>query len=189
MESFMKIVIRVTAVLALVLAAIAFAATQWRTDPPQSKVSFSGTQAGAGFDGVFERFTANIQFDPKDLASSRFDVTIELKSVNTKDKDRDETLLSADFFDVKKWPNGHYVADKFTDKGNGKFSATGKLTLRDQTREVPIEFTFQPDASGAWLKGSAQIKRLDFGVGQGEWKDTSWVGNDVKVQFSLHLQK
>jgi polyisoprenoid-binding protein YceI len=53
---------------------------------------------------------------------------------------------------------------------------------------VPIDFTFENKDGGAWLKGTAKIKRLDFGVGQGEWKDTSAVGNDVQVRFALRLK-
>jgi polyisoprenoid-binding protein YceI len=54
---------------------------------------------------------------------------------------------------------------------------------------VPIEFTFEKQPSGAWLKGGTTLKRLDFGVGQGEWKDTETVGNDVKVRFALLLKQ
>ena len=51
-----------------------------------------------------------------------------------------------------------------------------------------IEFTFDSKDGAAWLKGTAKIKRLDFGVGQGEWKDTSTVGNEVQVRFALRLK-
>jgi polyisoprenoid-binding protein YceI len=57
----------------------------------------------------------------------------------------------------------------------------GKLTLRNVTREVPITF----EVDGKSLKGSAQLKRLDFGVGQGDWQDTEWVANEVEVGFVL----
>jgi len=173
----------------LVVAGVVFAATPWKTEPKQSTLSFIGTQAGAEFTGAFQKFTADIQFDPKDLATSRFNVTVEVKSVNSKDKERDDIIRSADLFSADKWPTARYVADKFTDKGGGKFTGIGKLTLRDVTREVPIEFTHQADANGAWLKGTAKLKRLDFGVGQGEWKDTQWVNNEVRIEFSLRLQK
>ena len=84
--------------------------------------------------------------------------------------------------------SAQYVADKFTSAGANKYSATGKLTLRNVTKDVPIEFTFDSKDGTAWLKGTAKIKRLDFGVGQGEWKDTSTVGNDVQVRFALRLK-
>lgn len=171
------------------LLGIAVAATQWTMQPKQSKLTFTGNQAGAPFQAVFEKFTADIKFDPADLTGSHFDVTIDLASVNSGDSERDETIKSADLFGVKQWPSGRYVAGKFSDKGGGKFSATGKLTLRNVTRDVPIEFTFTDGKDGAWLKGSASLKRLDFGVGQGDWKDTSSVANEVKVGFALLLKK
>jgi polyisoprenoid-binding protein YceI len=174
--------------LTLVCAAMAVAATGWRLDPPQSRLSFTGTQAGAPFEGVFQQFTTDIRFDPADLPSSRFDVTIDLKSVDSKDKDRDSTIKGPDIFATERWPASHFLAEKFTDKGGGKYAAMGKLTLRNVSKDVPIEFTFQRDATGAWLKGGAALKRLDFGVGQGDWSSTEWVGNDVKIQFALKLK-
>jgi polyisoprenoid-binding protein YceI len=169
-------------------AMLAFAASQWSMQPKESKLTFVGEQAGAQFEGSFDKFTADIAFDPKDLAHSRFDVKIDTASVNTQDDERDTTIKSADLFDVKRFPSAQYVADKFTSAGANKYAATGKLTLRNVTRDVPIEFTFDSKDGAAWLKGTAKIKRLDFGVGQGEWKDTSTVGNDVQVRFALRLK-
>lgn len=171
------------------LASLAvLAATAWKTEPAQSQLSFTGKQAGAEFTAAFQKFSADIQFDPKSLDTSRFNVSIDLKSVNSKDKERDDTLRGADLFAVNKWPTARYVAEKFTDAGSGKFTGNGTLTIRDVTRNVPIEFNFTADAKGAWLKGSATLKRLDFGVGQGEWSSTEWVANDVRVNFALRLQ-
>lgn len=169
-------------------AMLAAAAAQWSMQPKESKLTFVGVQAGAQFEGSFDKFTADIRFDPKELAGSRFDVRIDSASVNTQDAERDATLKGADLFDVKRFPTARYVADKFTARGGDKYSATGKLTLRDVTRDVPVEFTFQSKDGGAWLKGAAKLKRLDFGVGQGEWQDTGTVGDEVQVRFALQLK-
>ena len=171
------------------LVTVSFAAVQWSMQPKDSQLTFVGTQAGAPFEGKFEKFTSDIKFDPKDLASSRFDVRIDTNSVNTRDGERDSTLKGADLFAVKQFPTAQYVAEKFTDKGQGQYSATGKLTLRNVTKDVPIEFTFEEKDGAAWLTGSASIKRLDFGVGHGDWKDTETVANEVKVKFALLLMK
>jgi polyisoprenoid-binding protein YceI len=177
------------AVAALVLSGVVFASAQWSMQPKDSELTFLATQAGAEFQGRFQKFNADISFDPQDLAGARFDVTIDLGSVSTQDSERDDTLRSDDLFAVKQYPSAHYIADKFTAKGGGKYAATGKLTLRNVTRDVPLEFTFEKQASGAWLKGGTSLKRLDFGVGQGEWKDTETVGNEVKVRFALLLKQ
>jgi polyisoprenoid-binding protein YceI len=171
------------------IAVHANAATNWVMDARQSTLKFAGTQAGAPFQGSFGKFTADINFDPADLATSRFDVSIDLGSVNTQDNDRDETIKGADFFAVSQWPRAHYVTQKISAKDTKTFVAIGKLTLRNITRDVPITFTFETKGDQAQLKGSAALKRLDFGVGQGEWKDTSSVADAVTVQFSLALKK
>ena len=172
----------------VLVVSLAFAAVQWSMQPKDSQLTFVGTQAGAQFEGKFEAFTADIKFDPNELAASRFDVQIDTASVNSRDSERDSTIKSSDLFAVKQYPTARYVAEKFAVKGNA-YTAAGKLTLRGVTKDVPIEFTFEENATGAWLKGSASIKRLDFGVGQGDWKDTETVANEVKVKFALLLKK
>jgi polyisoprenoid-binding protein YceI len=175
-------------ILTLVCGSVALAAHQWTLQPKESKLTFVGIQADAQFEGAFDRFNADIKFDPQDLAASRFDVTIDTASVDTRDSERDDAIKGEDLFAVKQFPTAHYVADKFTAKGGNKFTGLGKLTLRNVTRDVPIEFTFEQKNGSAWLRGSAQLKRLDFGVGQGDYKDTKDVGNDVKVSFVLLLK-
>ena len=83
------------------------------------------------------------------------------KATSTKDKDRDETLLGADFFAADKFPTAHYVAEKFADQGGGKYTANGKLTLRNVTKDVPVAFTYETKDGTSWLKGSAKLARLD----------------------------
>lgn len=173
----------------MLATSFAYAATQWILQPKQSELGFTAKQAGAAFQGKFERYNADIRFDPNDLATSRFEVKVDLASVDTGDAERDDILKGEDLFAVQKWPTATYVAEGFQHQGGAKFAARGKLTLRGVTRDVPIQFTFESNSTGAWLKGSATIKRLDFGVGQGEWKDTGAEGiaNEVQVRYALRL--
>jgi polyisoprenoid-binding protein YceI len=163
------------------------AAASYTADPQQSRLEFAGMQAGAEFKAAFHKFTAAVDFAPDALASSRFDVQIELNSVDSKDKDRDTTIRGPDIFDVAHWPTAHYLTRSFTKTANG-FTAIGALTLRGVTKDVPIDFQFTPGAAGAKLEGSAKLKRLDFGAGQGDWKSTEEVADAVKVSFSLVLK-
>lgn len=168
-------------------AAAAAATTSYTSDPQQSRLEFIGVQAGAEFKGVFHKFTATVEFAPEALASSRIDVQIDMNSVDSLDKDRDTTIRGKDVFDVAHYPTAHYATKSITKSGAG-FSAVGALTLHGVTRDVPIEFQFAPGAAGAKLSGSAKLNRLDFGVGQGDWKSTETVGDAVKINFSLVLK-
>jgi polyisoprenoid-binding protein YceI len=178
------------AVLASTLAGAAYgaeAAASYSADPQQSRLEFIGVQAGAEFKGVFHKFTAAVEFAPDALANSHFDVQIDMNSVDSMDKDRDTTIRGADIFDVAHSPTAHYVTRSFTKTATG-FSAVGALTLRGVTKDVPIDFQFTPSANGAKLEGTAKLKRLDFGAGQGDWKSTEWVADAVKVSFILALK-
>ena len=159
----------------------------YSADPQQSRLEFTGVQAGAEFKGSFHKFSADIEFAPDALASSRFDVQIDLKSVDSMDKDRDTTIRGPDIFDVAHFPAAHYVTRSFTKTATG-YAAVGALTLRGVTKDVPVDFQFTPAAAGAKLEGSAKLKRLDFGAGQGDWKSTEWVADAVKISFSLVLK-
>jgi polyisoprenoid-binding protein YceI len=168
-------------------AAAAAAAASYTSDPQPSRLEFVGHQAGAEFKGAFRKFTANVDFAPEALASSRIDVQIDMNSVDSLDKDRDTTIRGKDVFDVAHYPTAHYVTKSITKTAAG-FSAVGALTLHGVTRDVPIEFQFAPGAAGAKLSGSAKLNRLDFGVGQGDWKSTETVDDAVKINFSLVLK-
>ena len=162
-------------------------ATGYAADPQQSRLEFVGVQAGAEFKGAFRKFSADVEFAPDALASSRFDVQIDLKSVDSMDKDRDTTIRGPDIFDVAHYPTAHYVTRSFTKTAAG-YAAVGALTLRGVTKDVPVDFQFTQGATGAKLEGSAKLKRLDFGVGQGDWKSTEWVADTVQISFSLVLK-
>ena len=173
------------------LSAAVFAVTAhaagYVADPAGSKLEFVGVQAGAEFTGGFHKYTAAIDFAPEAPASGHFDVQIDLTSVDSKDKDRDQTIRGADIFDVAHFPTAHYVTKTITKTATG-FSATGSLTLRGVSKDVPIDFQFVSTGPQAKLDGTAKLKRLDFGVGQGDWKSTEWVADAVKINFSLLLK-
>ena len=168
-------------------AGAAAAAVAGYTSDPQSKLEFVGVQAGAEFKGVFHKFTAAVDFAPDTLAGSKIDVQIDMTSVDSLDKDRDNTIRGKDIFDVAHNPTAHYVTKSITKTASG-YAAVGSLTLRGVTKDVPIEFQFVPAAPGAKLTGTARLNRLDFGVGQGDWKSTETIGDAVKINFALVLK-
>ena len=172
--------------LSLLATAALAAPASYTADPAASKLEFSGMQAGAPFTGAFKTFSATVDFAADALDASKFDVQIDLASEDSKDKDRDQTIQGPDIFDVAKNPTAHYVTKSIV-KSGAAYSAQGSLTLHGVTREVPLAFTLSTGATPK-LEGTATLKRLDFGVGQGDWKSTEWVANEVKVSFSLSLK-
>jgi polyisoprenoid-binding protein YceI len=171
----------------LALSAAAASAASYTSDGSQSRLDFVGVQAGAEFKGTFHKFTATIDFSPDTLASAHLDVRIDPNSVDSSDSDRDKTIRGPDIFDVAHFPTAHYETRTISKTAAG-YTAIGSLTLRGVTKDVPIEFKFSQAAGGAKLDGTATLKRLDFGAGQGDWKSTEWIGDVVKISFSLVLK-
>ncbi|KZC19287.1 MULTISPECIES: YceI family protein [Rhodanobacter] len=176
---------RLAMLLALALPGLA-AATDYTVQPASSTLGFSNTFQGESFDGRFDRWTAAISYDAANLATSKFDVEVDLASVKTGDRDRDGALPGADFFDVAKFPKAHFVTTGFRQSG-GKVIADGTLTLRGVSKPMSLEVTFKPQGRGAMLDVAATLQRLDFGVGTGDYADTSVIGGDVKVTAHLQL--
>jgi polyisoprenoid-binding protein YceI len=171
--------------LALTLPFAAHAA-DYTVQPTASKLGFTSSFQGSSFDGQFGKWTAAISYDAAKLATSKFDVTVDLSSAKTGDSDRDSALPGPDFFEVTKYPQAHFVTTSFHQQGS-QVIADGTLTLHGVTKPVSLNVTFKPQGSGATLDVNGSLNRLDFGVGGGQYKDTSVIGADVKVTAHLVL--
>ncbi len=153
---------------------------------PGSTLGFTGSFQGDGFDGRFERFEADIRYDPADLASARFEVKVDLASAVTGDSDRDSSLPDSEFFDITAHPQATFVTSAFRTDGN-KVIADGTLTLKGISKPVSLDVVFTPGAAGATLDVTSDLKRLDFNVGTGDYADTSTIADEVKVKGKLKL--
>ena len=175
------------ALLIFTLAAAPLAAAEparWNIDYAASRIAFTAEQAEAPFDGSFKTFEADVRFDPAALAESHADVQIDTASVATSDKERDGILRSAGWFESEQFPRAHFVTKTFAKAGDG-YEARGDLTIRSVTLPVVFRFTLK-DASGRIeLKGEAEVDRLAFQMGLGEWADPKWIGKTVQVHVSL----
>ena len=174
------------AALLALLPALA-AAAAWQGDQHAGTLRFTATQAGAKFSGHFGEFKVRFDFDPKNPAQGVLDVTIATASADTADTERDEVLHGRDFFWAVHFPEAKYHAEGF--KRDGKaWVASGKLTLRGVTQPVTVRFEAKPKQKWLSMKGGATLHRLEFGVGQGDWVETTWLADPVGVAFDLSLQ-
>jgi len=171
-------------------AADAAAATHYVLDPAKSSLEFTFVQAGAQNKGRFTRFQVAFEFAAESLAASRLDVTVDINSVDSGDEERDETLRGGDLFAVAKFPQAHFAASQINRTASG-YEAVGKLTIRGVTHDARVPFAFRTATENGvavgYMTGKTSVRRLDYGVGQGDWRATDQVGNDVGVSFALRL--
>lgn len=169
-------------------------AVEWQAAPETSSVGFIGSQQGTRFNGRFQTFTAQIDFDPANPAAGKIAGTVKLDSVNTRDHDRDSSLLDKDWFDAQQYPESRFESQRIERAPDGSYQAAGQLTLKGQTKPATMKFTFAPnetssgDPTAAQFAGTMVVNRFDFNVGEG-WNDTSWVGQDVTIEVKLDLKR
>jgi polyisoprenoid-binding protein YceI len=96
-------------------------------------------------------------------------------------------LKDADLFNAAKYPAATFAASSLAKRADGGLEAVGKLKIRDITHDLRLPLTLKPTADGLELSGKTAIKRLDYGVGQGEMKATDSVGDEVKIEYAVSL--
>lgn len=173
----------------LLVSALTISSHTHAADYVQSKGSslgFAGTYEGEAFSGTFPGFTTTLRFDPVNLAGAKLDVSIPLAAATTRNADYDNELRGSSFFNSGKFPQARYTAGKFRALGGNRFAADGLLSLRGVSKPVTLTFTWTPGAVPV-LSGTAVVKRLDFGVGSGDWSDTGIIPNDIKVSTKVLL--
>jgi cytochrome b561 len=164
------------------------------------KLAFHFMQAGAESPGRFGRFDVMLEIEgatPREL-----EVNVDVASLDTQDGERDALLRGADLFDTATHPTARFVASSFVPLGANRYEARGSLTLRGVSRATVVPFTLQapvarkatanpattsPASTKGRMSGAVTIRRLDFGVGQGDWKSTEWVADEVRVDFDVPL--
>ncbi len=169
----------------LLVPALARAET-WTVDTSHSTLGFSGSYQGEAFRGHFGTFTARIDFTPGQPDRDRFEVTVDLASVNTDNGERDQTLTGPDFFDTARFSQAHFVTTAFHARPNGSLTADGTLTLRGITRPVALHVTFTPQGKDAVLRVDTTLDRLAYDLGTSS--DWNGISRQIAVQGRLLLR-
>jgi polyisoprenoid-binding protein YceI len=154
-----------------------------------STLTFIFDQTGAQTEGSFKQFTTTFDYDEKNPDAGKLSVKVQIASLDTQDADRDSALAGADLFNAQKFPAATYVADSLTKGADGGLVAAGKLTLRGVTKPLRVPLAVRATATGLELSGETQLKRLDYGVGQGDFQSTESVGDLVKLRYKVALVK
>jgi polyisoprenoid-binding protein YceI len=127
-------------------------------------VSFKIKNAGFSIKGSFGGFKGTIVFSPSDLSSAELRGTVDVSTIDTGVKMRDNHLKSEDYFDAGKYPTLSMVGKKITktDKGyTGQFD----IKIKGVTKQLAVPFTFTEQGKSGTFSADFDINRLDFGVG------------------------
>lgn len=156
----------------------------------QSEIAFTSRQMGVPVDGHFRKFDADIAFDPHRPDAAHIALRIDLASVTLASSEVEDELAKPGWFDSRRKPIASFESSAVKPLGANRFEVTGRLTIKGVTRDIVVPVTLAA-AAGAGAAtaaaGSFVLKRLAFGIGDGEWGDTSLVADEVQVRFRLLL--
>jgi polyisoprenoid-binding protein YceI len=153
----------------------------------QSEIAFTSKQMGVPVDGKFRKFDAQIAFDPKKPETAKIGFTIDLASASLGAPETEAELAKADWFNTKAFPQATFQSSAVKALGGGKFEVSGKLVIKAASRDVVVPVALTQAGANTTASGAFAIKRLDFKIGDGDWKDTSMVADPVQIKFKLVL--
>src|SRR5687768_3672013 len=125
-------------------AVFAFSVAQKWTIADKYSIKFSSNDAA----GIFKTFTGSIDFDEQNPAASKFDITIDVNSINTGNGLQNKHAKGAEWFDAAKFPAIKYTSTKIVKAGAG-YQVTGNLQIKGVSKEYTIPFTFKKAGAGA----------------------------------------
>lgn len=160
----------------------------WDIDYAASSIEFTAEQAGANFTGAWPSWRATMFFVEEALEQSAFDVRIDVTKVDSRDAERDATLMEAEWFYAEKFPEVRFATREFKKNPDGSFTAAATLSIKDHDALVQFDFTVEDSAKKISLDGTARLDRLALKVGTGEWTDLEGVGQYVDVQVHVEAR-
>lgn len=168
----------------------------WTIDKNHSSATFKVRHITANVVGQFREFDGAITLDRAKPAQSSVEFTIQSKSIDTGNANRDEHLRSADFFDVAKFPTISFKSTSVQPKSATEFDVTGDLTLHGVTKRVTLPVSFLGFAKGprgekAGFEIETTLNRKDYGIVWNRALDEGGfiLGDDVKVTINLEVDR
>jgi polyisoprenoid-binding protein YceI len=151
----------------------------------QSAIAFSYQQMGVAMNGKFERFTAQLSFDPDRPESAKATVDIDLAGVDTGSADSDQEVVGKPWLNTAAFPMARFTTGRVKALGDNRYEAAGQLTIKGKTQDVIIPATFVAQGKTGVFDGRFNLRRADFAIGEGPWAAFDVVANEVQIQFRI----
>jgi polyisoprenoid-binding protein YceI len=151
----------------------------------QSEVGYVVTQMGVPIEGNFTRFDARIDLDPAKPEAGSVAVSVDTSSLDFPAADVLKELAKPDWFDTARYPRAQFQSTRIRALSEARYEITGTLTIKGHAHEVVVPVSLTRSGATAFASGTLTIRRLDYDVGVGEWRDTSVVEDPVKIRFRI----
>jgi polyisoprenoid-binding protein YceI len=173
--------------LMLALALPAHAQAPRKIDRAKSFIRFVTKQMNVPVEGQFTRFDATVAFDPAKPDATKAEFEVDLASIDLGNAEGETEAKRKAWLDIGAFPKARFVAEAVKATGPGRYTATGKLTIKGVSQAITAPFTLADAGGVRTVEGQFTLKRLLFKIGEGPWADTDTVADDVLVRFRFTL--
>lgn len=152
------------------LVGVAQAAVKYfEVDSNHTILGFTASTLLFDVQGRFDKYKVDVSGDPETLADAKVRVELDVKSIQTSNKTRDEHLRAPDFFDAAKYPKIVFTSTSVKKEGN-KVVVDGNLEMHGVTKpfKIPFDAVTAPNGAGVMenvYKAEVPLNRKDFGIG------------------------
>jgi len=173
--------------LMIALALPAPAQVPRKIDRAKSFIRFVTKQMNVPVEGQFTRFDAAVAFDPAKPDATKAEFEVELASIDLGNAEGETEAKRKAWLNIEAFPKARFVAEAVKATGPGRYTATGKLTIKGVSQAIAAPFTLTDAGGVRTVEGQFTLKRLVFKIGEGPWADTDTVADDVLVRFRFTL--
>jgi len=173
------------ALLASVCIALPLLAATLKADPAKSRITATFKQLNVPVEAKFGKFDAQINYDEAKPEASKAKVDIDVTSFDLGDPDYNKEVMKKDWFDAAQFPKAGFVSSQIKPLGAGKLDVSGKLTIKGKSADVHFTMTVKKEGGAEVFDGALPIRRLAYNIGEGEWKDTGTVADEVTIKFHI----
>lgn len=171
-----KVIYPAAAVLVLLMAAFTFITAQnWKISNGYG-IKFTGKYA----DGRFETMKGTVIFDEQHPAGAKFDILVEVASINTGNSLKNRHARSEKWFDAEKYPYIHFVSDEVVKTATG-YDAKGTLDMHGVKKPFTIPFTFTRNGDKGVFNGTFKVNRSDYGLTTAKGDESDYTALTVTV--------
>jgi polyisoprenoid-binding protein YceI len=159
----------------------------YNIDPVHTWVGFTVAHFFTKVPGYFSKVKGTIVVDRDHLENSTVEAVIQVASITTNTRMRDDDLRSTNFFAAAQFPAMAFKSNSWKSTGDNAYAVTGVLTMKNVTKEVVLKVTslgFGPGMKGAAISGweaTLTLDRRDFNI----TADQGAIGNNVEVDINV----
>ncbi|AQR62213.1 hypothetical protein BZG35_11590 [Brevundimonas sp. LM2] len=158
--------------------------SRWSVVPAQSSITMRVASPLGHRSGRFERWEADVRFDPEAPEAAWVAVTVQAASLRMDNASLTQPAIGPALLDTARFPDIRFRLTSLRRLEGERFTAEADVTMKGVTRPVRFPVTLRSAGQTVQMTGGFSLDRAAYGIGtQGSWNRL--IGRQVRVDVSL----